>query len=117
MSDERLRNALARAEVDKQFQQTISQLSRALKKAEQERDEAWSIVGDAIDAMVQRGAKRNDCSNRPKTLLELVGEMMHDLLNVKGALTDYKTVYERLVRERDEAQAENERLKKYGVAQ
>lgn len=50
-----------------------------------------------------RGAKVTRDDGRPKTLPEVVSDVMHDLLSVRGALNDTRAVLARVQKERDEA--------------
>jgi hypothetical protein len=86
---------------------------RRMMEAQKGRDEANRQIEDAIEAMVQRGEKRN-CGNKPKSLLEMVGAVMHNFLNAKAALNDYKVVVVRVTQERDEARSEVEFLRGVG---
>lgn len=75
-----------------------------------ERDEARAEVQAAIDAILLRGGY-NEAQRQGRSLIQLVGQLGHDLLNVRGALNDYKHVHERTTRERDEARAALEKEK------
>ncbi len=82
----------------------------ALTTAIRERDEARAEVQDAIDAILLRGGY-NEAQRQGRSLIQLVGQLGHDLLNARGALNDYKHVHDRMTRERDEARAALEKEK------
>lgn len=84
---------------------TLERLEAKVEKLLEEAVQKQAEIDDAIEAARIRGAQVIDGNGRPKTLLEIVGAAMHDLISTRAAFKDCKEVLERTKAERDEARA------------